>query len=122
MIPDISIIKEIEKEITVKYGKLNLFALLEREDLKDKWDVLISVAISLDKKNELLNDIINKFKSKLQPLELLQISRFIYLEPSHGFVLNINRVAQIENSEVEIKNSTFNNVQIGHAIIISSAS
>lgn len=50
MIPDINIIKEIEKEITVKYGKLNLFALLEREDLKDKWDVLISVAISLDKK------------------------------------------------------------------------
>lgn len=116
----ISIIKQIERELTLKYGRLNLFGLFEREDLKDKWDVIISVNIPLDLKNELLNEVITKFRMKLKPSAIIQISRFIYLEPNHEFVLNINGAAHIENSDVEISNSTFNNVHIRHAIVLSS--
>ena len=116
----INIIKEIEKELSVIYGRLNLFGLFERDDLKGKWDVLISVNIPIDKKNELLKIVINLFNSKLNSSALIQISRFIYLEPNHEFVLNINMFANVENSDLEMRNCTINNIQIGHAIILSS--
>jgi hypothetical protein len=113
-------IKEIAKEITEEYGRLNLFALYEREDLKDKWDVLISVSIPKEKKNELINKVITKFRIKLQPSDLIKISRFVFLEPNYTLVQNINLFTQTENSDIEIRNSTINNVRIGHAIVISS--
>jgi hypothetical protein len=113
-------IKEIARELSEEYGRLNLFALSEREDLKDKWDVLISVAIPSEKKNELINKVITKFRTKLQPSELIKISRFVYLEPNHAVVQNINYFTQVENSDIEIRNGTINNVRIGHAIVISS--
>jgi hypothetical protein len=113
-------IKEIAKELTEEYGRLNLFALYEREDLKDKWDVLISVSIPKEKKNELINKVITKFRTKLQPSDLVQISRFVFLEPNHTLVQNINFFTQTENSDIEIRNGTINNVRIGHAIVISS--
>jgi len=116
----ITIIKQIERELTLKYGRLNLFGLFEREDLKNKWDVIISVNIPLDTKNVFLNEVITKFRMKLKPSAIIQISRFIYLEPNHEFVLNINGATQIENSDVEISNSTFSNVHIRHAIVLSS--
>jgi hypothetical protein len=116
----ITIIKQIERELTLKYGRLNLFGLFEREDLKNKWDVIISVNIPLDTKNVFLNEVITKFRMKLKPSAIIQISRFIYLEPNHEFVLNINGATQIENSDVEISNSTFINVHIRHAIVLSS--
>jgi hypothetical protein len=113
-------IKEIARELSEEYGRLNLFALSEREDLKDKWDVLISVSIPSEKKKELINKVITKFRTKLQPSELIQISRFVFLEPNHAFVQNINYFTQVENSDIEIRNGTINNIRIGHAIVISS--
>jgi hypothetical protein len=113
-------IKEIAKELSEEYGRLNLFALSEREDLKDKWDVLISVSIPSEKKKELINKVRTKFRTKLQPSELIQISRFVFLEPNHAFVQNINYFTQVENSDIEIRNGTINNVRIAHAIVISS--
>ena len=113
-------IKLIERELTAEFGRLNLFALSEREDLKDKWDVLISLSIHSDKKKELINNVITKFRDNLDPDELIQISRFVYLEPNHPVVQYFNMFASVENSDVEIKNSSINNVRIGHAIVISS--
>jgi hypothetical protein len=115
------IIYGIADELTEEYGRLNLFALSEREDLKDKWGVLISVSIPSEKKNELIDKVITKFRTKLQPSELIQISRFVYLEPDQASVKVFNSLIQCNNSHIEIVNNTINNVRIGHAIVISSS-
>lgn len=115
------IIREICQALTEEYGKFNLFALLEREDLKGKWDVLISIKLAPEKKNLLIKAIIEKFKSGLDPAVLITISRFVYLKPNHPFVVGINTAIQIENSDTEIVNSRFNNVFISHAFVFSSS-
>lgn len=113
-------IKQIERALNKDYGRLNLFALAERDDLKDKWDVLVSISEAVANKKDVLNNVIIKFREKLKPSEFIQISRFVFLEPEHPFVQSINFLAQVENSDVEITNSMINNIKIGHVIVISS--
>lgn len=116
----IAIIRQIERDLTNEYGRLNLFALAERDDLKDKWDVLISISESIVNKKDLLNNVISRFRNSLNPADFIQISRFVYLEPNHPFVQSINMLAQVENGDVEISNSMINNIRIGHVIVFSS--
>jgi len=116
----IDTVKEIEKELAVEYGRLNLFGLFERDDLKNKWDVLFSVAIKWKNKKDFISKVITKFSTKLEPEALFKISRFIYLEPDDAFVLNINMLANVENSDVELNNCRINDLFVGHAIILSS--
>lgn len=112
--------KSIGKEMSEEFGPLNLFALTEREDLKDKWDVLISISPPPKDQKDFLNILIKKFQKELSPSELIRISRFVYLEPNHPVVQYMNMFAHVENGDVEIKNSSINNIRIGHALVISS--
>ena len=116
----IGIIRGICQSLTEEYGKFNLFAIFEREDLKGKWDVVISIKLAPEKKNLLLKTVIDKFKSGLNPDVLITISRFMYLKPDHPFVVGINNAIEIENSDTEIVRSRFNNVFISHAFVFTS--
>jgi hypothetical protein len=113
-------LKKIGRELTKEYGPLNLFAFSEREDLNDKWDVLISVSPIPKNVKEFINDLIKRFQKELLPSELVQISRFVFLEPNHPVVQHMNMFAHVENSDIEIRNSSINNVKIWHAIVLSS--
>lgn len=113
-------LKKIGKELAEEFGPLNLFAFSEREDLKDKWDVLISVSPIPKDVKVFQNNLIKRFQKELLPPELIKISRFVFLEPNHPVVQHMNMFAHVENSDVEIRNSSINNVKIGHAIVISS--
>jgi len=113
-------LKKIGRELTEEYGPLNLFAFSEREDLKDKWDVLISVSPIPKDVKEFINKLIKRFQNDLLPSELVQISRFVFLEPNHPVVKHMNMFAHVENADIEIKNSSINNIKIRHAIVISS--
>lgn len=113
-------LKKIGRELTKEFGPLNLFAFSEREDLNDKWDVLISVSPIPTNVKEFINDLIKRFQKELLPSELVQISRFVFLEPNHPVVQHMNMFAHVENSDIEIRNSSINNVKIRHAIVISS--
>ena len=113
-------LKKIGRELTKEYGPLNLFAFSEREDLNDKWDVLISVSPIPKNVKEFINDLIKRFQKELLPSELVQISWFVFLEPNHPVVQHMNMFAHVENSDIEIRNSSINNVKIWHAIVLSS--
>jgi hypothetical protein len=115
-----NIITKIGNRIADKYGKLNLFGLFERDDLKNKWDVLISVQIPLKNKSKLIEELIKEFKDNLPHRCILQISRFIFLKSDNKFVLNINSQVKLEESVVELNNCQNNNVNIQHAIIYES--
>ncbi|MGW9686613.1 hypothetical protein [Flagellimonas sp. 2504JD1-5] len=110
----------IEKKLSEEIGPFNLFALFEREDLMGKYDIVISLDLKDYKRNEIFGKIHSELKKTLSNVELLTFSRFLYLEPEHPFVLNINMAIKAEHSSAEIKNSVFNNVKIYHAFILSS--
>tara|TARA_R110001583_G_scaffold19334_5_gene75714 strand:+ start:10440 stop:10814 length:375 start_codon:yes stop_codon:yes gene_type:complete len=111
---------EVERKIEARLGRFNLFALLERDDVKDKWDVLISMSISLTQKNEVIKIIHGEFVKELPKEAIFKISRFVYLEPSNPIVQNFNMMVSVQHSNVEIKDSMINNLMIKNAFVISS--
>ena len=111
---------EVEKRMSDELGKFNLFALFEREDVKDKWDVLISMSISAKHKNEIVKKIHAEFVKDLPSEAIMKISRFVFLEQSNPIVQNLNMMAHCVHSNMEIRNSMINNLNIIHAIVITS--
>lgn len=118
-------IKEVEINLSKELGEFNLFGLLEREDIIDKWDILVSLTLTKDKNhNKQKNAIIKKLHEELiknLPNSIFfKFSRIVFLEPNNPFVQNINMLASVQHSDMEIKDSTINNLRIKHAYIISS--
>ena len=59
-------IKEVEIKLSKELGDFNLFGLLEREDIKDKWDILVSLTLTKNKNyNKQKNNIIKKLHEEL---------------------------------------------------------
>lgn len=113
-------ITDVEKKMSKELGKFNLFALFERDDIEGKWDVLISMSISASRKNEIVKRVHAEFIKELPKDVIIDISRFVFLEPIHPIVQNLNMVAHVQHGNMEIRDSMFNNLFIRHAIIISS--
>ena len=112
---------KIEKSISEKYGEFNLFAIIEREDIKGKWDVLISKVIkNNNEKNLLINDIHKSLVNELPKEEIIKLSRIVFQEPNSPVVQNINFMMHIEHGSADISNSSINNLRIGHMILITS--
>ncbi len=110
----------IEKSLSIELGKFNLFALFEREDINDKWDILISMDIPLNKKNEVIERIHNEFLKELPNNFIINISRIVFLETINPIVQNLNNIANVEHGIIEIKDLIINNLKIKNALIISS--
>lgn len=113
-------ILEVEKKVSNEIGEFNLFGLFEREDLKDRYDVVLSLDLKKMNKNDLFTIIHSEFRKILSNEQLVKFSRFVYLKPDDPFVLTLNMAMGVEHGSVEIKNSNFNNIPIKHAFLFSS--
>ncbi|WP_321319594.1 hypothetical protein [Labilibaculum sp.] len=111
---------EVEMNMSNELGKFNLFALFERDDIKDKWDVIISMPISVNRKNEIIKKIHTEFLKELPKEVIIKISRFVFFEPSNPIVQNLNMMAHIEHGSFEVRDSMINNLMIKHALVITS--
>ena len=78
------------------------------------------MSISVSRKNEIVKRVHSEFIKELPKDVIIDISRFVFLEPTHPIVKNLNMVAHVQHGNMEIKDPMFNNLFIRHAIIISS--
>jgi len=111
----------IETTISQDIGGFNLFALVEREDITGKYDLLVSIKLKKMSKNGLFRVIHENFIEEMQDDELLMFSRFVYLLPTEPFVQNINSLVEMQHGNFEVRNTSINGLQIKHAVIISSS-
>ena len=111
---------DVEKKYATKWGGFNLFALFEREDIKDKYDLVLSFDLKGKTENEVFKALHQEFKNVLTNSELNNFSRFVFLEPDHAVVNGMNAYANVQHSDVDIKNSSIGNFKIYHAIVFSS--
>ena len=113
-------LSELELILSKSIGEFNLFGLFEREDIPNRYDLLFSTSLNGRNKNELFKILHKEIRNHLSNDELIMISRFVFLEPNSPFVQTINGFTNIKNGCVEIVNSSFNNVLIKHAYIVTS--
>jgi len=113
----------LEREVSDEKGEFSLFGLFLREDAQDedKWDLLVSALwLDADKKKGLAY-LAKKIQKRLEPDELLSISRIVVLERGNPILEAIHRAVNVKHGKVEVKDSNFSGVQITQACISTSS-
>lgn len=116
-------IVSLEREISTEKGDFSLFGLFLPEDAqdKDKWDLLVAAPwIDVDKK-EGLEYLAKKLQKRLEPDELLSISRIVILEKDNPVLEAIHKAVKVKHKNFEVKDSNFFGVEITHAFISTSS-
>lgn len=109
----------IEKELSKSHGDFYLFALSLREDVEDRWDLIISADwIKEAEQVAVIREIASILNKKLSKDEIIKLSRVVVLEPNNPFLLALTKTFGGEN--IEISNSYINGIKIEHIHLIKS--
>ena len=110
----------LESTIAEEKGAFALFALFLREDVPDRWDLIVSAPwVGADKKGA-VSYLIAEIKSRLGDRDLTNLSRIVVVDPQETEVQNLNRAFQIEHGGIEVRDSSFFGLPVKHAYIIPS--
>lgn len=112
-------VRQIEQDIAQEKGPVNLFALLEREDLSDRWDLVVSA--SWAKRDEAtLRYLAAAIKRRLSPAEMTLLARVVILDATEDPVKAINESYQVEHGQVELSDPASFDLPAKHGYIITS--
>jgi hypothetical protein len=110
----------LERDISTDKGEFVLFALFLREDALDRWDLVVSAPWIEANKKEALDYLVSQLQPRLEPEELLFISRIVLIDKDNPALEAIHKSIKAEHSAVEVVNSNFFGLQIERAYIITS--
>ena len=109
----------LESNIAKEKGDFALFALFLREDLPDRWDLVVAAPWATDRKSA-LEYFVSKIKSQMGAPVLTDLSRIVFVDPQDRAVQALNQALHVEHGVSEVKDSNFFGLQIKHAYIITS--
>jgi len=110
----------LEAEIAQKKGDFSLFALFLREDVPDRWDLMVSASWLGQNKNEAVNYLIEEIKAQLGPQELINLSSIVIVDPHAPQAQALANAFHVEHGRVEVRDSNLFGLQVKHAFIITS--
>jgi hypothetical protein len=117
-------LRALEMRLAADKGEFDFFALFLREDVENKWDLLVSAPWLEADRTGGMQFLLNQVRSQLEPDELLLLSRVILVEdwdPTYGAVTQAIRQAMtIRHAPVHVVNSTFNGLLVKDAYVIMS--
>jgi hypothetical protein len=113
--------RKLEANVSAERGELALFALFLREDVPDRWDLIVSAPWAEDRRRA-VNYLIEKIKSEIGAEDLTHLARIVFVDMNDAGVKNLNRAIHVEHGAVEVRDSNFFGLPIKHAFIISSKS
>ena len=111
---------KLESDVASDRGDFVLFALFLREDVPDRWDLIVSAPWAVADQKSALDYLVARIKSDLGPEDLTLLSRIIFVDPADIAVQDLNRAINIEHGAVEVRDSNFFGLPIKHAYIITS--
>ncbi|MCZ6490508.1 MAG: hypothetical protein O7A06_08255 [Acidobacteria bacterium] len=110
----------LEAEIAAKKGNFFLFALFLREDVPDRWDLMVSAPWLSLNKGEAVEYLVNEIKSHLGPQGLVNLSRIVLVDPNDPPARALAKAFHVEHGKVEVRDSNLFGLQVKHAFIITS--
>ena len=110
----------LETDISAERGDFVLFALFLREDVADRWDLIVSAPWAMADQKGALDYMVNKIKADLGPQDLTQLSRIVFVDPKDAAVASINKAVHVEHGSAEFRDVNFFGLPIKHAFIITS--
>jgi hypothetical protein len=114
-------VRGIEADIAKERGSLNLFALLEREDLHDRWDLVISAPWARHDEAT-LKYVADVIKRHLSPEEMTLLARMVILPANEDPVRSINANFSVEHGKMELNDPSRFGLPVKSGYIITSRS
>jgi hypothetical protein len=113
----------LEKAIAAEKGAFVLFAVVQREDVPDRWDLLLSAPWFGPKEAETLDFFVHRLRTTLTPQELVQISRIILFPPNDPRVHEIRQLLgqPVAHGHVERSMWSLAGMPVRHAHIVTAA-
>jgi hypothetical protein len=112
-------VRKLEQDIAAEKGPLNLLALLERDDLSDRWDLVVSA--SWAKQDEpTLRYLADAIKRHLSPAEMTLLARVVVLDAAEDPVKTITESYDVEHGSVEMNDPESFDLPAKHGYIITS--
>jgi hypothetical protein len=112
--------RNLESNIAKEKGSFVLFALFMREDVPDRWDLIVSAPWLGKDRKDVVDYFINQIKLQLGDQSLTNLSRIVVVDPQDAPVKALNRAIHIEHGGVEVRDSDFFGLPVKHAFIITS--
>jgi hypothetical protein len=110
----------VEKHLSKKKGPFDLFAMVMREDLSDKWDILVAADWIENNFDSSLKFISKELTKKLSSDELSAISKVVLLSIFDPRVKSVQKLMEIEHLDAELINVHVFGFFVNHAFIITS--
>jgi hypothetical protein len=112
-------LRDVEQDLAREKGPLNLFALLEREDLSDRWDLVVSASWA-KQDAETLRYLADAIKRHLSPSQMTMLARVVVLEADENPVLAITETYDVEHGQLELNDPESFGLPVKHGYIITS--
>jgi len=112
-------VRQVEGDIAQEKGSFNLYALLEREDLSDRWDLVVSAPWAREDRPT-LQYLANSLKRHLTPAEMMLLSRVVVLDATEDPVRSITENYNVEHGRVELNEPARFGLPVKHGYIITS--
>src|SRR5262245_56329390 len=112
-------VRRVEEQIAQEKGPLNLFALFEREDLHDRWDLVISAPWAREDLATLryVADVVKRF---LAPEEMTLLARMVVLPAGEDPVRAINENYNVEHGQLFLSEPARFGLPVKYGYIITS--
>lgn len=112
--------RNLESRIASEKGSFALFALFMREEVPDRWDLIVAAPWIGDDRGSAVEYFVSQIKAQLGEQDLTHLARIVVVDPEEAGIQALNRAVQIEHGAVEVRDSTFFGLPVKHAFIITS--
>jgi len=105
-------------EIAAKKGPFILFALFQRENALEGWDLVVSSSWLEPRRLKQLTEFANALKSVVGERQLLELSQIVPINKDDPALKAVLSTVQIDDGVVEVHQAVFFDQRIKHAIFL----
>jgi hypothetical protein len=109
----------IGNAIAQEKGTIRLLVLLELEEFRGRWDMVMSAEWLPESTRETLQLVLEKMKEPLNPKEFSEVARTILLRPNEPFVQSFEQFLTDNPYQREFMDIEINGLEIKRAYVIA---
>lgn len=100
-------LRELEAKIAAEKGAFVLFALFTREEMPDRWNLIVSAPWASADERAAVDYFVAEIKSYIGEDALTNLSRIVSVNPHEAAMQALNRAIQVEHGSIEVRDREF---------------
>jgi hypothetical protein len=113
-------LREVEKTLSKDRGSFDLFALFLREDAPGVWDLVVAGEWIEKDRPGAIREISKRVQKALTRKQMTRLSRVVIIDQANPALHALSATIGVEHGLAEVKDSTFFDLTIKEAFIITS--